>query len=347
MLGQLEDYLPPNERVDPATRFQAYYARATIDQVRDLFITYNQALKFNSDRLSKILQAFKIDNKEIIRPLNLQLQLAIPEILGLNAIAATSTATSPTSRSLAQIWSSALSSAPLVASSLFPPSPQNVQQFDLSTFNPSPTLISTHILSGLTTLLTSLPSFLNFTQNGTFSSSASPSNLLFESTLDLHLGTYTFLTSRFMQSQNLYAIPGEIVDEASWERYIADGKCYGRAGKICIAGEGKFVYWSPNTKRSYELKSKGGTKISVKDLVEGVNEGGFADPELLFDGNYNCTAGGRAGRAIVDVKGAEGRPIDVSCLSQLPMYLVCGTPCPEGAVRVEGLCPFGNVTNCG
>lgn len=82
----------------------------------------------------------------------------------------------------------------------------------------------------------------------------------------------------------------------------------------------------------------------MQDLVEGVNEKGFADAELLFDGNYNCTAGGRAGGAIVEA--VEGREVDVACLSQLPMYLECGRPCPKGAVLVGGLCPFGNVTRC-
>ncbi len=80
--------------------------------------------------------------------------------------------------------------------------------------------------------------------------------------------------------------------------------------------------------------------------MQGVNEGGFADPEVLFDGNFNCTRAGRAGGAIVRVRKEGGEEVQVGCLSQLPMYLECGMRCPEGAVRVEGLCPFGNVTRC-
>ena len=156
-----------------------------------------------------------------------------------------------------------------------------------------------------------------------------------------------------MQSQNLYAIPGQIVTEASWRQYISDGKCTNPAGTICVVPPAggtqnipKFLYWSPRTQRSYELRSKGGTKITVNDLVVGVNEGGFADPEVLFDGNFNCTRAGRAGGAIVKVMEKVGEEVQVGCLSQLPMYLECGMRCPDGAVRVEGLCPFGNVTRC-
>lgn len=38
---QLSNHLPPDERVDPAEKPQAYYVRATINQVRDFFIGYN------------------------------------------------------------------------------------------------------------------------------------------------------------------------------------------------------------------------------------------------------------------------------------------------------------------
>ena len=121
------------------------------------------------------------------------------------------------------------------------------------------------------------------------------------------------------------------------------------------------------------MKSKGGTKISVGDFVKGVNEGGFADAGILFDGAYNCTRDGRAGGRIVEVVGGmegqgkeggmiegrgevaeterngngKGQVMDVACLSQLPMYLRCGAPCPVGAKPVQGKCPFGNWENCG
>ena len=131
---------------------------------------------------------------------------------------------------------------------------------------------------------------------------------------------------------------------------MAENRCNGtEAGKICVAnGSGRILYWSPATHRAYEVKSKGGTKISVGDFVKGVNEGGFADAGVLFDGAYNCTRDGRAGGRIVEVGGGNGKwEMDVACLSQLPMYLRCGAPCPVGAKPVQGKCPFGNWENCG
>ncbi|KAL8660440.1 MAG: hypothetical protein Q9168_008442 [Polycauliona sp. 1 TL-2023] len=158
-----------------------------------------------------------------------------------------------------------------------------------------------------------------------------------------------------MQAQNIYAIPGDIVTESIYRTYIADNKCNStRTGDICVAGQQqgsgngapKIVYWSPTTSRSYEIRTKNGNpKISVNDLVNGINRNGFASAEILFDGNYNCTRDGRAGGRIVDV--VPGEEVGISCLSQLPMYLPCGKPCPEGSVWVDGKCPFGHWENCG
>ncbi|KAI4105884.1 MAG: hypothetical protein LQ339_003202 [Xanthoria mediterranea] len=357
--------LVPGDQVDAAVKPHAHYVRATIQNVRDFFVAYNAALNPSLGRLHTILKAFKIDNKkDIVSPAHLQTLLSIPIVLGLNVIAATDNSSlTPHTLEIAHLWSSALASAPAIATALFPPnSTLNTQQLPFTTSPPSPPSISFLLTAALKQTMSSIPSFLALASNGTFSTSASPAVFLPSSpspttttknTQDLHLGAYTFLTSRFMQSQNLYAIPGQIVTEASWRQYITQGQCTGPAGTICVVPPGgtqnsenipKFLYWSPRTQRSYELRSKGGTKITVNDLVLGVNEGGFADPEVLFDGNYNCTKAGKAGGAIVRVR--EGEEVEVGCLSQLPMYLECGMRCPEGAVRVQGLCPFGNVTRC-
>lgn len=60
---------------------------------------------------------------------------------------------------------------------------------------------------------------------------------------------------------------------------------------------------------------------------------------VLFDGAYNCTLEGKARGSTVTVN-TDGS-LDIACLSSLPIYLSKGSPCPAGAVKVGGKCPFG------
>ncbi|KAL8671598.1 MAG: hypothetical protein Q9168_003904 [Polycauliona sp. 1 TL-2023] len=148
--------------------------------------------------------------------------------------------------------------------------------------------------------------------------------------LNILNGLHTFITSKLMQSQTYYAVPIATVDQSKFLSLSAGNR-------------DNFYYWSPSTHRLYELFNKGGTKTDKLDLGdEIVNGGNWADAQLLFDGSYNCTAAGNAGAAIINEKPDEGG-VDVSCVSQLPMYLPKGTECPT-SVSVGGVCPFGYLT---
>ena len=60
---------------------------------------------------------------------------------------------------------------------------------------------------------------------------------------------------------------------------------------------------------------------------------------VLFDGAYNCTFPGEAGGLLVNFN-PDGA-LDGTCLSVLPMHLAKESACPDGAVLVDGKCPFG------
>ena len=62
------------------------------------------------------------------------------------------------------------------------------------------------------------------------------------------------------------------------------------------------------------------------------------DLPVLFDGAYNCTFAGRAGGSVVSLNADSS--LNMACLSVLPMYRGKGA-CPDGAVWVDGKCPFG------
>ncbi|KAL8730090.1 MAG: hypothetical protein Q9166_004289 [cf. Caloplaca sp. 2 TL-2023] len=257
----------------------------------------------------------------------------------------TKTATGSETEPVAHVWADALQDAPAVAKAMWPPGPLNSQQLDLrDPPNNNPT-ITTVLDKGLLTIMSDIPTFLNFTSNGRFTR-YNLANIPFVDTgVDLSVGVNTFVTSKLTEAMGFYAVPGDIMDETTFN---ADSQCPGPLGKqICNTKNGKYLYWSPTTHRSYELKAKNPpahvTQMKLGDLMGHINEDGFADPELLFDGNYNCTAEGKAGQAIVNTN--EDNSIDVSCVSQLPMYLDCGTACPTTTL-VGGICPFGNWRKC-
>ncbi|KAL9020084.1 MAG: hypothetical protein Q9185_002698 [Variospora sp. 1 TL-2023] len=224
---------------------------------------------------------------------------------------------------IARLWSSAIRAAPKVQEILWGSNPAANAQNQTLQANSSIDVDTKDLLQGaLTHIMSDIRSFLAFAAQGRFVTNDNPT---FPSELDLTVGVNTFVLSRLMQKAEMYAVPGPIVNKTTYEAFDA-------------ANDRSVSFWSPSTQRQYELRAKNHGKIKLRTLLDGVNRG-LADPQLLFDGNYNCTAAGWAGRSIVNRVGVVGGG-DVACLSQLPMYLEKGTPCPTN-VRVGGECPFG------
>ncbi|KAL9011161.1 MAG: hypothetical protein Q9173_003974 [Seirophora scorigena] len=263
------------------------------------------------------------DSERISTPGVLIRQLSIPMTLGLSI--ANVTAWNDTKiTAIAGLWSSAIRATPKVQQVLWGNNTAvNAQQQSLLfTITPNDTA-SSLLYQALALILSDIPTFLAFVGKGRFTTGNTPT---IPRDLDIAAGVNTFVTSKLMQADGMYAVPGRIVED------IADA---------ATAGENKdgAYYRSPSTRRQYELRSKGQTQIPLRTLLDNVLHRGWADPQLLFDGNYNCTASGWAGAGIVNDVGEFGGG-DVSCLSQLPMYVEKGTPCPTDLV-VGGRCPFG------
>ena len=92
-------------------------------------------------------------------------------------------------------------------------------------------------------------------------------------------------------------------------------------------------YWSPVTGRQYSFTGSSTYALLIEALA--TTE---VDLPVLFDGAYNCTFAGQAGGSVVSLK-ADGS-LNMACLSVLPIY-VGKAGCPDGAVWVDGKCPFG------
>ncbi|KAI4132357.1 MAG: hypothetical protein LQ338_000705 [Usnochroma carphineum] len=108
---------------------------------------------------------------------------------------------------------------------------------------------------------------------------------------------------------------------------------------VCVGYE-MATYWSPGTLRIYSLACEGPKgALSPVDMIKTINKNAWAPLDVLFDGGFNCTAENRAGGSSVNFN-YDGS-LDLACVSQLPMYIQCGTMCPTALVN--GSCLFGDI----
>ncbi|KAL8924523.1 MAG: hypothetical protein Q9208_003998 [Pyrenodesmia sp. 3 TL-2023] len=200
----------------------------------------------------------------------------------------------------------------------------NSQQLPLLITAPPDDSASSLLTAALKLVLSDIPTFIAFAGEGRFTTESYPS-LPLDPTFDIATGLHTFVTSKLMQMNDYYAVPMDVVSEEI-------------ANKTAAGDEDAVYHWSPNTQRLYELRAKGDPVIDTVTLYgEHLRDDNWVDLQLLFDGSYNCTKAGHAGRAIVYL---PNNVTDVSCVSQLPMYLPKNSPCPT-RILVDGKCPFG------
>jgi hypothetical protein len=202
---------------------------------------------------------------------------------------------------------------------------------------------------GLSLIMNDASTFIAFASNGTFSGSPAPTFTGGE--LPLLASTNVYEASWFLQQNGWYAIPGPMSTAADTlshtdDHDLGDGGIAWTQGVELAAG-----YRSPVTNRTYTLRYGGSGKPSTSqtDMLgqlngilrgsEGSANYGVVATPALFDWAYNCTFEGKAGGALVAV-GADGS-VDMACMSVLPMRLVEGSPCPEGAKLDGEKCPFG------
>ncbi|KAL8735727.1 MAG: hypothetical protein Q9181_002710 [Wetmoreana brouardii] len=250
-------------------------------------------------QIFKLFQA-KPDNGNT--PQTIVHRMVIPQLLGLSIINATGTTARKTSE-VASVWASALQAAPAVAKELFPTGQDNSQQIPLDVVEAPNNSIGGLLEGALNFTLSDVPAFLAFANHGRFSKDTFPNVPSFDAPADLNVGMNTFVVSKFMGRDGIYAMPGDIIDSLSADQ------CSSINGTLCrTSSNGKVFYWSPATHRQYELRSKKGNP-ALPDLMDKIENQGYADSQLLFDGSYNCTAAGNSGAAIANL-GKDGTGVD-------------------------------------
>ncbi|KAL8662970.1 MAG: hypothetical protein Q9202_004293 [Teloschistes flavicans] len=337
-----------DEDLAPDDQAPAIYVLNAIYAIHSLFSNYDKALSaVNDSTIKEVLDVFSKDSSSS-HVISLRYELPTALSLGLTIASQNTTNNNPITRDLSTLWTSALAAAPSVPRAIWPNDTDNSQTISITSIAISTSNQGTFLQSGLDLLMSDIPTFLAFTRAGLFANSTLNAIIprLVSRAHDLAGGLNTFITSKFLQAYGIFATPSNnaIDDRSTFE---TQNRCTLNAASWCVSTRDRrsVYYWSPATHRQYQLRSKGATPITMPDLMRKITEAGWADAEVLFDGNFNCTARGNAGGRIVFV-GEEDGVVDASCVSQLPMYLECGTACPTDVVVGEGKCPFGFDRGC-
>lgn len=146
-----------------------------------------------------------------------------------------------------------------------------------------------------------------------------------------------------MKQNGWYAIPRHISTQQEYEdlKNPPPGCTVHGCTKIDVIGR---IWWSPSSGRQYSLEHNGDSTVTAADLKNQLESQGWASMPELFDGSFNCTANGWAGQSDLLHIGLDGT-LDTACISQLPLLIPCGTPCPV-ALAGDGKCPFGYNRDC-
>ena len=236
----------------------------------------------------------------------------------------------------AQAFIISMQQAPGFTKSLFPSGDENskfVQIGDLSTeLGNIAGQLSTMINNAATLLMSDMPTFVDFVQSGKYSGQGSFS--IPNETVGLDIALKTYLSSMAMQGNGWWASPigifepGDVVDEYG---------CSFADNNVCVDSVDSAYYLSPDTGRLYFLEhSKGYSDRTPYQLTQDLVNNQWAPLNVLFDGAFNCTAKGKAGST--DIQFTYNGTLDISCISQIPMYHGCDPGCP--APSVNGSCPF-------
>ncbi|KAL8660141.1 MAG: hypothetical protein Q9226_000047 [Calogaya cf. arnoldii] len=341
-------------QVDPSIRPYVRYTVKNIYAINNFFQTYytalNNAAGIVGNNIEKMVQIVDVIVEPDVPFQELLLSLAVGlAFLGAPSLASVILGVKATVyRASAQALIISSQQAPNVGRALWPAGTDQSQfiqtaELKLQLANISADL-SAMMDGGVRLLMTDPFSFVNYADNGRYSGpnvtdTAEGSPLTVPSAGDaVAYALKTFLISFSLWKNKWYSTfnigPYNTVSDVkrafNCEIDPATGLC----------GQTGAKYWSPYTKRMYELKCAGPEEaLAPRDMIKTILDYGWAPLSVLFDGGFNCTTEGRAGSNAVNFN-YDGT-LDLACVSQLPMYTECWDMCPT--TMANGSCLFGNV----
>ncbi|KAL8869524.1 MAG: hypothetical protein Q9174_004209 [Haloplaca sp. 1 TL-2023] len=334
--------------------------------INNYFITYFDAL-YNAaglvgDQVAQMIQFVDVIVPPVFPFQNLLLGLAV----GLAFLTAPSIALrmiqleAATLSASAQIIAISAQQAPNIGRAIWPAGTDNsqlVQAADLSVQLSNITQqMSSQIDQAVRLLMTDIGTFQNFADSGRYSgpnvtNTGEGTGLTVPSaTVAVGYALKTYLITEAMRQNKWYGTfdIGPFVSRTDVESKLA---CkYDAAGNYCLPsagfGEGgdrdRAIYWSPWSQRAYTLRVNGPPNAQKPpDMLDIIISYEWSPLDVMFDGAFNCTAQGAAGTK--DVHFNDDGTLDLSCTSQLPMYIPCGDMCPT-AQGLDGKCPFSDTS---
>lgn len=243
----------------------------------------------------------------------------------------------------AQAFLISMQQAPGFSKSLYPSGTDDsktVQIGQLSTdLGTTVNTLSRMINTALTLLMDDLPTFVQFAQSGKYSGMTSFS--IPNETVGLDIALKTYLSSVAMGGNGWWAQPQV---GPFYRSDITFRDCVFNDHNICVDSSDVARYLSPDTGRLYTLlHTSGYANRSPNQIATDLVNNQWAPLNVLFDGAFNCTAKGQAGTT--NIKFTFNGTLDISCISQLPLYMGCAQSsmpfvvCPSP--WTNGSCPFG------
>lgn len=197
--------------------------------------------------------------------------------------------------------------------------------------------LSGMINNAVTLLMSDLPTFVQFAQSGKYSGITSFS--IPNETVGLDIALKTYLSSMAMGGNGWWAAPQVGPFYRTDDQF---SNCVFNDNNVCVDSTDNAQYLSPDTGRLYSLiHSSGYAERTGNQLTQDLVNNQWAPLNVLFDGAFNCTAKGKAGTT--DIQFTFNGTLDISCISQLPLYMGCSAALPYTACPspwVNGSCPF-------
>ena len=319
----------------------------TSPDMNDFFTSWYNAL--NSASISALLVAQPIINE--IDP-EQKSRFALDDLLealtvGLAFLPAIGEGLSVAAEAGLEVLRTGLQEAPGVAKEIWPSGTTDTKTIQLANIDTELAQASSNftagILNALTTIMSDVPSFVAFAQDGSFSGQDEVSLPNDARSLSLALNTYVLSTA--MTANQWHAAPYTSMTKADVESNVPGSNgfdCTFGQNNICTnADHSVNVFYSDTTAHAYQMSiPSADSDANPFTLMNDIVANGWSTLEALFDGAFNCTAAGGFGEDLDVVKGGA---LDFSCVSQLRLCS-CGDACP--VATVGGVCPFGGCGVC-
>ena len=236
-----------------------------------------------------------------------------------------------------------LQMAPGVAKEIWPAGTLDSQSVQLGNIDEELSSVmanfTTAVQAALTMVMSDVPSFIAFADEGGFSGSNNDNVPQDAEALGLALRTYVLSTA--MSANKWRAIPLVSVTKEDVESPISGYTCTFDENNICSNSDHSHtIYYSDATENAYVLSNRASDNLSPSTLVDDIITNNWSTLGTLFDNAFKCALIGGIGQPLDFFENSE---LDFSCLSQLPVC-TCTASCP--VALVNGACPL-HCGSCG